>query len=151
MSCLSWKYIFMTSCRCLFADWEGLDVHFLKKFVARGERRLYGLKSNNGSRKSLMVKSFLKLNRWEVFFLIPNHVDVAFQVYLYLLASHVYFWLSVSFCVNNFWGARMCVKKVKPSNNIADRDNLLQYKFLHPVNNFSNVSHENKNYLLDIR
>ena len=48
-------------------------------------------------------------------------------------------------------GEHVRVKKVKPSNNIADRDNLVQYKFLHPVNNFSNVSHENKNYLLDIR
>ena len=42
-------------------------------------------------------------------------------------------------------------KKIKPSNNSAICDDLLQYKFLPSFDNFSVLAHENKKYLLEIK
>ena len=42
-------------------------------------------------------------------------------------------------------------KKVKPSNNSAICDHLLQCNFLTSFDNFSVLAHENKNYLLEIK
>ena len=42
-------------------------------------------------------------------------------------------------------------KKVRPSNNSATCNHLLQYKFLSSFYNFSVLAQENKKYLLEIK